>query len=105
MAAPGLVGWQQQVLQGVGAPITPANMQFVNAWQQAEGGTAANNPFNTTQTMPGSSFYNQLGGGIGVQSYGSPQQGIQATIRTLQNGNYGNILSALRSGSSAMSAA
>jgi len=98
MAVPNFPGWQGMVLNGVGAPLTPANLQFINAWAQAEGGTASNNPFNTTQGMPGSTSYNS----VGVQNFTTPQQGIQATVNTLNNGYYPNILSSLRSGNSAM---
>lgn len=101
MAAPTVPNWQTQVLHGVGAPVTPQNLLFVNAWARAEGGSAANNPFNTTQTAPGATAYNS----VGVRNYLTPQAGLQATISTLQNGRYGNILSALRSGTSARAAA
>jgi len=101
VAVPQLQGWQQQVLAGVKAPVTPQNLQFLNAWAQAEGGSAANNPFNTTQSAPGATSYNS----VGVRNFVSPAQGVQATIDTLNNGNYANILGALRNGSSAMSAA
>ena len=73
----------------------------MNAWVRAEGGSASNNPFNTTQAAPGASAYN----GVGVRNYASPLQGIQATDRTLLNGRYGNILSALRQGTDPMAAA
>ena len=101
MAAPGIPNWQAQILKGVGAPVTPANLQFVNAWARAEGGRASNNPFNTTQPAGGASSYNS----VGVRNYVSPQQGIQATIQTLNNGRYGDILSALRQGTNARAAA
>ena len=101
MAAPSVPNWQAQILHALGAPVTPANLTFLNAWARAEGGTASNNPFNTTQSAPGASSYNR----VGVRNYATPQQGIQATVQTLQNGHYGNILSALRQGSSAQAAA
>lgn len=98
MAAPQIPGWQQLVLQGVGAPTTPQNIKYVNAWAQAEGGGATNNPFNTTQPVSGATSYNS----VGVRNYSTPQQGIQATIQTLKNGHYSNILSALTKGDNAM---
>lgn len=101
MAPPIAGNWQAQILKGVGAPVTPQNLLFVNDWARAEGGSAANNPFNTTQGAPGASSYNS----VGVRNYGSPQQGIQATVQTLQNGRYGPIIQALQQGSSARSAA
>lgn len=101
MAAPGIPNWQVQILRGIGAPVTPSNLTFLNAWTRAEGGGAANNPFNTTQHAPGATSYNS----VGVRNYTSPQQGIAATTQTLLNGRYGNILSALREGTNARAAA
>jgi cell wall-associated NlpC family hydrolase len=105
MATPGVGDWRERILVGVGVKPTAENLRFFDAWARAEGGTATNNPFNTTQKMPGSTFYNQLGGGIGVQNYQTPQVGIDATVNTLTNGRYGNIIGALRKGDSAMRAA
>jgi cell wall-associated NlpC family hydrolase len=94
-------GWQKQLLAAVGAPTTPQNLLFVNDWQRAEGGGAANNPFNTTQPSAGATSYNK----VGVRNYGSPQQGLAATAATLKNGRYGDILDALHQGTSARAAA
>ena len=101
MAAPSIPNWQALVLKGIGAPVTPQNLMYVNTWARAEGGSASNNPFNTTQLAPGATSYNS----VGVRNYASPQQGIQATVQTLLNGRYGNIISALRQGTSAKAAA
>lgn len=101
MAVPALPDWQKQILLGVGAPLTPSNLSYVNAWQQAEGGRATNNPFNTTQPLGNASSYNS----VGVRNYPTPQAGIQATIDTLKNGRYGNIIAALRQGNDPMAAA
>jgi len=96
----------KSVLKGIGAPVTDENMKFMYAWRQAEGGKAKNNPFNTTQSKPNSTFYNclkksGLGCSSGVRNYMTPQDGIDATIKTLKNGRYGNIINSLKSGSSA----
>lgn len=99
MATPNVKGWQAAILRGVGAPVTAENIRFMNAWAQAEGGSAANNPFNTTQSGPGAAGnYNS----VGVKNFNSPQAGIAATIATLRNGHYGPILRALGRGNSAM---
>lgn len=102
MAAPRVPGWQGTILSDLGAPVTPENLLFMNDWSRAEGGGADNNPFNTTQ--PG---YHEIGNynSVGVKRYGDPNSGIQATVHTLQNGRYGNILAALRKGDSAVAAA
>src|SRR5262252_3125496 len=106
MAIPKIHDWRERILVGVGVPVTNENLKFLDAWSRAEGGSASNNPFNTTlQTGGSTGFYNQLPGGIGVQNYGSPQAGIDATVNTLTNGRYGNIIGALKRGDNAMNAA
>lgn len=82
----------KKVLSCVGAKPTKDNMSFMYAWRQAEGGKASNNPFNTTQKMPGSTTYNSHG----VQNYKSSEDGIQATCKTLNNGRYTDITNGLK---------
>lgn len=102
MAQPKLPRWDTALLKAGGFPVTPQNLRFVDAWQQAEGGSAANNPFNTTEPGFGATGdYNQ----VGVKNYPTPRQGLAATVATLENGRYGSIVDALRQGSSAMAAA
>jgi len=96
----------KSILKGLGAPVTDENMKFLYAWRQAEGGKAKNNPFNTTQAKPNSTFYNCLKKGIsgcksGVRNYMNSKDGIDATIKTIKNGRYQNIINALKSGDSA----
>jgi cell wall-associated NlpC family hydrolase len=101
MAIPQIPDWRERILMGVGVKPTPENLRFMDAWARAEGGTAANNPFNTTQPMAGATPYNS----VGVRNYGSPEIGIDATVNTLTNGRYGNIIGALRRGDSAYAVA
>ena len=96
----------KKILSCLGAEPTKGNMAFFYAWRQAEGGKARNNPFNTTQSKPGSTFYNCLKKGVsgcksGVRNYLSSQDGVDATVRTIKNGRYQNIINALKSGDSA----
>lgn len=90
------------LLSRLGAPDTPQNEQALVAWAAAEGGhwnnTAAYNPFNTTLTMPGSTVM-AGGNSAGVQSFTSWQQGLDATVQTLQG--YPQVLAALRAGNNA----
>ena len=94
--------WASALLGALGDPTTGANIGSLVNWAAREGGnwhnTAYYNPINTTQVMPGSTAMNKLGGGVGVQAYTSWQQGIQATVKTLQNGLYGDILAAFQTG-------
>lgn len=86
--------WSKSLLASGGFPQTPANIGSINAWQQREGGGGQNNPLNTTQKMPGSTSFNS----VGVQNYPSMQEGVRATLITLHNGRYNDILMRLRSG-------
>jgi hypothetical protein len=93
--------WAAALLSAGGWPQTSCNLAAVTAWENAEGGNWANaarfNPLDTTQPEPGSTGINS----VNVQAYPSWQAGFTATLATLGNGNYGPILSALRSGTSA----
>jgi cell wall-associated NlpC family hydrolase len=90
----GFPGWERELLRSLGAPATPQNLRFLGAWQQAEGGSAAYNPLNTTQHAPGAGSYNS----VGVRSYTSAQQGLHATAHTLSDPRYQQIVGGLRSG-------
>lgn len=100
-AGPGLdeKAFATAVLQGLGAPASASNLQFFYAWMAAEGGHtngALYNPLNTTQEGYGGS--NAVGN---VKAYPNMQAGVQATIQTLQNGYYTNVVDALKSGNGA----
>lgn len=82
------------VLSGIGAPATAANVSSIESWIGREGGGGANNLLNTTYPLGGSTSFN----GIGVQNYPTYADGVDATVRTLENGAYGDILLLLRSG-------
>lgn len=87
-------GWDWQLLQALGAPVTNQNISFLDSWQNAEQSDATYNPLNTTQQAAGSTPYNSAG----VQNFTSASQGIAATVQTLRNGYYPNLLTALMSG-------
>lgn len=72
------------------------NVDGLVCWMLAEGGNAAWNPLNTTQVMPGSKPL--PGNTAGVQEYVSYTQGVDATVKTLLNGNYEVVLVSLRNG-------
>lgn len=86
--------WRTDVLKELGAPVTPNNLRFLNAWQQAEGTRARHNPLATTHGYPGSGNFNS----VGVKNYPSYEAGVYATVRTLQNGRYEPIVDGLRDG-------
>lgn len=97
--------WAQALLQRLGFPTSNANVAAVVAWENAEGGhwknTAAYNPLNTTEPMPGATSINS----VGVKAYTSWSEGLDATVATLQNGLYAGVLTALKAGTSALAVA
>ena len=88
--------WAALLLDRLNAPRCANNMIAVVAWAAQEGSRAGWNPLDTTQGMPGATLYNS----VGVRNYGSLQQGLDATILTLQQGfrshGYGAIVDDLR---------
>lgn len=80
-----------QVLQAIGAPASPGNIQFMLAWFAREGTTAKYNPMATTLNYGSSTNFNS----IGVKNYADQATGVQATARTLLGG-YGGIVADLK---------
>lgn len=64
-------------------------------WMEAEGTAAQNNPFATTRPEPGATKFNSSS----VRNYPTYQLGVKATIETLKNGLYKDIVSNLAKGS------
>ena len=89
------------VLQSLGAPQTAENVRAIVAWAQAEGTAASFNPLATTENAPGATSFNR----VGVKNYPTYAEGVQATVATLTNGRYANILAALADGTSAQQVA
>jgi hypothetical protein len=87
-----------QVLVDMGAPITQSNIEALRAWSQHEGGGGNWNPLNTTRPEPGSSFFNHLSPGTGVQNYPTAAVGAKATADSINNGLYPSIVAAFKSG-------
>lgn len=102
-------GWETQLLDAIGAPVTSENIAFLDAWALSEGpadtiGGGENqggqyNPLATTLKTSGSiGTYNS----DGVQDYASAEDGISATAQTLTQGayaeSYSGIVAALKSG-------
>jgi hypothetical protein len=82
----------KKILERIDAPVTKENMKFLYAWRQSEGGRARNNPFNTTQRYEGATDYNW----VGVKHYLTPEDGLEATVKTILNGRYKCIVDGLR---------
>lgn len=104
--------WATALLQKMGAPVTSENLSAIMTWMQREGGggtttgigaagkkTAMYNPLNTTLGAPGATAFNK----VGVRNYSSWDQGLQATLDTLQGtrgAGYESIMAALKQGNS-----
>ncbi len=93
--------FSRALLAALGDPNTGPNVQALDAWQAAEGGFIHLNPFNTTQPAPGSTIWNS----VGVKTYPDWATAIRATAETLKNGQYRQILAALKAGTSAVAVA
>ena len=96
------VQWAKDFLTKLGAPVTASNVQAIAAWEQAEGTKASFNPLATTQGgYAGETQFNS----VGVKNFATYQDGIDANVKVITNGLYGNILAALQQGNNAMAVA
>ena len=87
------MGFVQDLLQSIGAPESENNVRAVELWAASEGTPPEwNNPLATTHDGFGGNPVNQAG----VRAYPSEQEGVAATVATLNNGLYGPVLDALR---------
>lgn len=92
----------EALLQRLGVPVSAENLDFITSWEAAEGGhwnnSATYNPLNTTLHMPGSGPMGNnpnQNGGDPVQAYTSWQEGLDATVQTIQHSRYSGIIAAL----------
>jgi hypothetical protein len=95
-SSPSRTGFSAALLARLGAPATAANMALLDVWQKAEGGSSEN-PFNTTLR----SSHGRAVNSAGVERYDSMTAGLNATVSTLNEAKYRNIVAALRKGQSA----
>ncbi len=84
------------ILTKLGAPPSVNNVAILDEWQHYEGGSAANNPLDTTRSgYAGETPYNTFGNDEHVWNYPDLETGAQATADTLRNGYYPAIVAAL----------
>lgn len=91
--------WSSGVLAGIGAGDTAQNGALLSTWARFESGSNPmrwNNPINTTQKQPGSVDSGAQPGSYDVQKYTDAATGIRATVTTLTNGRYEQIVQGLR---------
>lgn len=84
--------WACAILQGLGAPITAANVYSFAGWFRREGGGGSNNPLNTTL----GSQYPAINSD-GVRNFPTPQIGVEETVATLNYG-YNAIVASFKAG-------
>ena len=98
--------WQAAaaLANGLHAPRTPAVLKLLAAWSYCEkphtgaGAWQWNNPLNTTE--PGFGATASVNS-AGVKIYPTPADGVAATVATMTNGFYPNLVQALRAGNAA----
>jgi hypothetical protein len=84
----------RRLLAGLDIVPTAARLEFLHAWQRCEGGAARNNPWNTTERVPGSTLL--PGNPAGVQEYPDDVAGLAATLLTIRLRPYLPMVAALR---------
>jgi hypothetical protein len=98
------LAWSEAILQGLGAPLTSANIISIGYWMQNEAGSppygivGANNPINVSQPGHGGTPIKAEGCCYSLYSYPSVTDGVDATVQYLNNGSYSLILAALKAG-------
>lgn len=80
------------VFKAVGGFETSSRTTFGVAWAAYEDTQAQNNPFATTEPWEGATEFNTAG----VKNYPNEEAGIEATVKTLENGDYQHLLDMLR---------
>ena len=95
-------GWAKALLAADSLPVTSCNFNAVTEWERREGGgfgnQAAYNPLNVNPG-PGAGWPGYAA--TGAWAFPDAATGLRYTVATLNNGDYGGVLAALRAGNSA----
>lgn len=94
--------WAKDLLSGIGAPTSDANVQVVYDWEVSEGAGGAYNPLNQGP-VPGHPELTTTGSqyGGGAADYASWQAGLQGAVDYLNMGNFQSIKKSLVAGDAA----
>jgi hypothetical protein len=94
----GTLSFYTKLLDKLGAPKTDGNKFILMAWSQIENPSCNWNAFSTKQPYGGSVACINSGVNKNVQSFNNIDDGVGAAYKTLMNGNYPNLVAALKSG-------
>lgn len=95
-------GWARALLAAERMPQTSCNLNAVLEWEAREGGGFGNQAsYNVLNVNPGPGAGWPGHNAIGAWAFPDAQTGLRYTVATLNNGNYGGILAALRAGNDA----
>jgi len=108
------IKFYQDILKSIGTKVTCEKMMFFFAWRTGEASESTYNPFATTYRDEANEgcYYNCLKNGVGytptgcrtcpsgsspgVRNYKTYNSGLNATVKTLTNGRYKNVVSKLK---------
>ena len=82
----------REVFKRINVEANGKTLTFAQAWMAYEATRATNNPFATTQPWTNSTEFNS----VGVRNYATVEDGIAATVATLENGYYNHLMFVLR---------
>src|SRR6266498_3794003 len=93
------VTWANDLLDAIGAPKSPGNVQVIYDWEVSEGGGGKYNPLNQGP-VPGHPELTTTGSqyGGGASDYASWQAGLQGAADYLRMPNFAGIADNLRAG-------
>ena len=94
----GTLSFYNKLLDKLGSPKTDGNKFILMAWSQIENPSCNWNAFSTKQPYGGSVVCITSGVNKDVQSFNNIDDGVNAAYKTLTNGNYPNLVAALKSG-------
>lgn len=92
------IRWAIIFLKALLGSATSNNIVSMVAWQHGENTNAQYNPLATTEPWPGSTDFNN-NNGYPVRNFAIPDDGFNATIKTITNGRYGGVMAGLQSDS------
>jgi hypothetical protein len=95
-------GWDHAFLAALGDPQTSCDVNAVAEWMRREGGGFGNQAaFNALNVNPPANVGWPGHPAIGAWAFPDAATGLRYTVATLNNGDYGGILAALKAGNSA----